>query len=123
MGRFVFPIVGIIVDYTDQQGTVFMDRSVFLKYWQDDAVSDFRVFVAARRRSRRCPTAHRRALRGPTAGLRADQRGGRQLHSENHRSVVRPDDVQIAMAVFVAILGIVNALTVSITDRRRELGV
>jgi putative ABC transport system permease protein len=32
-------------------------------------------------------------------------------------------DVQIAVAVFVAILGIINTLTVSITDRRRELGV
>ena len=31
--------------------------------------------------------------------------------------------VQIAVAVLVAILGIVNSLTVSITDRRRELGV
>lgn len=31
--------------------------------------------------------------------------------------------VQIAVAVLVAILGIVNALTVSLTDRRRELGV
>jgi putative ABC transport system permease protein len=31
--------------------------------------------------------------------------------------------VQIAIAVLVAVLGIVNTLTVSITDRRRELGV
>ena len=31
--------------------------------------------------------------------------------------------MQIAVAVLVAILGIVNTLTVSITDRRRELGV
>src|SRR5947209_15076340 len=31
--------------------------------------------------------------------------------------------VQVAVAVLVAILGIVNTLTVSITDRRRELGV
>src|SRR5258705_8247052 len=31
--------------------------------------------------------------------------------------------VQTAVAVLVAILGIVNTLTVSITDRRRELGV
>jgi len=30
---------------------------------------------------------------------------------------------QIAIAVLVAILGIVNTLTVSIIDRRRELGV
>ncbi len=32
-------------------------------------------------------------------------------------------NVQIAVAVLVAMLGIVNTLTVSITDRRRELGV
>ena len=32
-------------------------------------------------------------------------------------------NVQIGIAVLVAILGIVNTLTVSITDRRRELGV
>jgi putative ABC transport system permease protein len=31
--------------------------------------------------------------------------------------------VQMAVAVLVAILGIINTLTVSITDRRRELGV
>ena len=31
--------------------------------------------------------------------------------------------VQIAVAVLVALLGIVNTLIVSITDRRRELGV
>src|SRR5213076_1999207 len=30
---------------------------------------------------------------------------------------------QIAVAIIVAVLGIVNTLTVSITDRRRELGV
>ena len=31
--------------------------------------------------------------------------------------------IQLAVAVLVAVLGIVNTLTVSITDRRRELGV
>jgi putative ABC transport system permease protein len=31
--------------------------------------------------------------------------------------------IQVGVAVLVAILGIVNTLTVSITDRRRELGV
>jgi len=31
--------------------------------------------------------------------------------------------IQLAVAVLVAILGIINTLTVSITDRRRELGV
>src|SRR5262249_32054760 len=60
--------------------------------------------------------------------------GGRQLfvltNDELRRYILKITDqwfgltsVQIAVAVLVAILGIVNTLTVSITDRRRELGV
>ena len=45
-GMVRLPIVGVIVDYTDQQGAVFMDRSVFVSHWHDDSVSDFRVFIA-----------------------------------------------------------------------------
>src|SRR5262249_41516083 len=45
-GRLRLPIVGIIVDYSDQQGTILMDRSLFIKYWHDDSVRDFRVYVA-----------------------------------------------------------------------------
>ena len=37
--------------------------------------------------------------------------------------MVRHDLRAVFVAVLVAILGIVNTLTVSITDRRRELGV
>ncbi len=44
-GVIRLPIVGIILDYTDQQGSILMDRSLFIKYWGDETVSDFRVFV------------------------------------------------------------------------------
>jgi putative ABC transport system permease protein len=122
-GIIRLPIVGIIVDYTDQQGAVFMDRSVFLKYWQDDSVSDFRVFVAP---AARVSDVHQRIVQ--------HYAGKRQLFvltSEESRNYVLSItdqwfgliNVQVAVAVFVAILGIVNTLTVSITDRRRELGV
>ena len=45
-GVIRLPIVGIIVDYSDQQGTVLMDRTVFSKYWHDDAVNVFRVYLS-----------------------------------------------------------------------------
>ncbi len=38
-GLIRLPIVGIIVDYSDQQGTIFMDRSLFIRYWNDDSVN------------------------------------------------------------------------------------
>jgi putative ABC transport system permease protein len=122
-GVIRLPITGIIVDYSDQQGTIFIDRSVFIRYWNDDTVNVFRVYVKAG-----TPTSEVRQ--------RILQRfaAERQLfvltNDEVKRYILKITDqwlgltsVQIAVAVLVAILGIVNTLTVSITDRRRELGV
>jgi putative ABC transport system permease protein len=122
-GTIRLPVVGIIVDYTDQQGAVFMDRRVFVRYWQDDSVSDFRVYVE--------PGAGIAAVRQRILDRYAGKRQVFVLTSDESRSyVLRITDqwfglmnVQVAVAVLVAILGIVNTLTVSIADRRRELGV
>jgi putative ABC transport system permease protein len=122
-GRFTLPIVGIIVDYVDQQGTMFVDRSVFLKYWRDDSVSDFRIFLK--------PDAPHAVVRQQIVDLYAGTRHVFVLtNDESRRYVLRVAgqwfalmNVQIAVAVLVAVLGIVNTLTVSITDRTRELAV
>ena len=122
-GTVRLPIVGIIVDFVDQQGTIFMDRAVFLEHWRDDSVSDFRVFVE--------PGAGIAEVRQRIISLYAGQRQVFVLTNEESREyILRVADqwfglmnVQIGVAVLVAILGIVNSLTVSITDRRRELGV
>ena len=73
----------------------------------------------------------------PVSGLRQaiiERYAGRQvfvLTNESVKSYVLSvinqwfglTTIQIALGVFVAILGIVNTLTVSISDRRRELAV
>lgn len=122
-GMIRLPIVGIVLDYTDQQGAILIDRRVFLQYWRDDAVSDFRVFVA--------PGATIAQVHQRLVERFADRRRVFVLTNEESRRYVLKltgqwfslMNVQIAIAVLVAILGIFNSLTVSITDRRRELGV
>jgi putative ABC transport system permease protein len=122
-GVIRLPIAGIVVDYSDQQGTILMDRSLFKTYWHDDSVNIFRVYLTA---GASVPEVKRRIL--------AKYAGQRQMfvltNGEVRAYILRITDqwfglsaVQIAVAVLVAILGIVNTLTVSITDRRRELGV
>src|SRR5262249_14342011 len=122
-GVIKLPIAGIIVDYSDQQGTIFMDRSLFIRYWNDDTVNVFRVYLQ--------PGAHMADVRQRILDRFA---GEHQLfvltNSELKQYILKITDqwfgltsMQIAVAVLVAILGIVNTLTVSITDRRRELGV
>jgi putative ABC transport system permease protein len=122
-GVIRLPIVGIILDYSDQQGTILMDRSLFIKYWNDDTVNIFRVYLEP---GAQVPDVRQRILERFA--------GERQVfvltNAELKSYILKITDqwfgltsVQIAVAVLVAILGIVNTLTVSITDRRRELGV
>jgi putative ABC transport system permease protein len=122
-GLIRLPIVGIIVDYSDQQGSILVDRSVFERHWADDAVNFYRVYLEP---GATVPDVKRRILERYA--------GTRQvfvLNNEEIRTYILGlanqwfglTYVQIAIAVLVAILGIVNTLTVSITDRRRELGV
>jgi len=123
-GLVSLPIVGIIIDWSDQQGSVFLDRAVYERYWQDDTANVFRVYV-----------------RPGEDPLQVRQRILERIGDDQPRLLVMTNDEvrrwifqltgqwlqltygQVFIAVIVAILGIVNTLTVSIIDRKRELGV
>jgi putative ABC transport system permease protein len=122
-GRISLPIVGIVIDLSDQQGAIILDRSLFIKYWRDDSVSIFRVYVKP---DATVPAVRQRILER----FEGQRRVFVLTNAELKSYILKITDqwfgltsVQIAIAVLVAILGIVNTLTVSITDRRRELGV
>src|SRR5262245_42406392 len=101
-GVIKLPIAGIIVDYSDQQGTIFMDRSLFIRYWNDDTVNVFRVYLKP---DARIPEVRQRIL---------DRFAGqRQLfvltNSELKQYILKITDqwfgltsMQIAVAVLVA---------------------
>jgi putative ABC transport system permease protein len=122
-GILKLPIVGIVRDYSDMQGSVFIDRAVYTKWWNDNTANIARVYV----KRGEDLTVIRQRVNDALAGH------GRLLvltNQEVRAWIVKLLDNwfamtynQIAVAVLVAVLGIVNTLTVSITDRRRELGV
>jgi putative ABC transport system permease protein len=122
-GQLRLPIVGIVVDYSDQRGSILMDRSLFIKYWHDDSVNSFRVYLK--------PGATAIDVRQRIIERYAGQRQVFVLtNDELKQHILKIADqwfglttVQIVVAILVAILGIVNTLTVSVIDRRRELGV
>ncbi|MCC6391187.1 MAG: FtsX-like permease family protein [Bryobacterales bacterium] len=122
-GVLKLPVVGITIDYSDQQGAILMDRSVFVRNWKDDTVNLFRVYLT---KGTTAGEGKRRIL----AQLGARNRLFVLTNDQVRRFILRVTDqwfsltyMQIFVAVLVAILGIVNSLTVSITDRRRELAV
>jgi len=122
-GMLHLPIAGIVRDFSDQQGSLLISRDVYLRAWHDDTVNVFRLYLT--------PGAKEADVRQRII----DEFGKTQrlfvlTNGDVRQFVQRLTDqwfgltyVQIAVAVLVAVLGVVNALTVSITDRRRELGV
>jgi len=122
-GLLRLPVVGITRDFTDQQGSILIDRSLFRRWWNDDTVNTIRVYVRpgaspadVRQRILERFAGHRRLLVLSNREVREHI-----LHITDQWFGMTYN--QIAVAVLVAILGIVNTLIVSITDRRRELGV
>ena len=122
-GLIRLPVVGIIVDYSDQQGAILMDRSLFVHYWHDDSVNLFRVYAR--------PDVEPSVVRQQILARFDGERQVFVLTNGELKAYImglldqwfRLTSLQIAVAVLVAVLGIINTLTVSIKDRRRELGV
>jgi putative ABC transport system permease protein len=123
-GRVTLPVVGIITDWSDQQGSIFLDRALYERQWGDDTANVFRVYAA---RGIDPLVVRQRILD------KIGQSQPRMLvltNKEVRDWVLRLTGQwllltysQVFIAVVVAILGIVNTLTVSIIDRKRELGV
>jgi len=121
-GTLRLPIAGIVRDYTDQQGTLLIDRSLYRKFWGDDTANVIRVYVSA---GASVEEVKRQILERCAAGRRLFVMSNREVRHYILRLADQWFTVtynQIAVAVLVAVLGVINTLTVSITDRRRELG-
>jgi putative ABC transport system permease protein len=122
-GLLALPLVGVIRDYGDQQGAVFIDRKLFVDRWQDDSVDFFRLYVR--------PGAAVSDVKSAILSTFSSNRRIFVLENAEVRSYVSgvTDQwftmswAQLAVAIVVAVLGIVNSMTVSVADRRRELGI
>ncbi|HKX00016.1 MAG TPA: FtsX-like permease family protein [Bryobacteraceae bacterium] len=122
-GVLRLPIAGIVKDFAQQQGSIFLDRSLFTRWWKDDSVDVFRVYLK--------PGASVDSVRRRIQAQFGRER--RMLVLSTHEAknyVLRLADqwfgityMQIAIAVLVSALGVLNTLTVSITERKRELAV
>ena len=122
-GLLRLPITGIVTDFSDQKGTILLDRKVYMREWGDSTYNIVRIYTQ--------PTADSAKVREAIlAKFAGNMRVFVFTNKDLRDYVLKITDqwfgltyVQLAVAVLVAILGIVNTLTVSITDRRRELGV
>ena len=122
-GILITPVVGIIRDYSDQQGSLIMDRKLYNELWRDNTVNTFRLYLNKGSDPGQVKAAILTKLGNSTRLFVLENRELRAYILKIANQWFGIAYVQIAVAVLVAILGIVNTLTVSISDRRRELGI
>ena len=122
-GLIAFKIIGVYVDYSSDSGSVLLDRALFKKYWREELVDAFDLWLT--------PGVDPQAV-----SQTIKERYGEpyQLFISTHRelkeSVVRIMEQSFVVnyaveivAVLVAIFSVVNTLLASVLDRIREIGV
>ncbi|MCX5721378.1 MAG: FtsX-like permease family protein [Nitrospirae bacterium] len=123
-GPVALSVEGIFYDYATDGGKMVMDRTWYQRYWQDDRVTVFPVYLAAGADAKQV----RQSIVAQVAGL--DGVTVSPLVIRNHE--LRKEILDIfdrtfvltyvleAIAVLVAVLGIVNTLVTAVLERRRE---
>jgi putative ABC transport system permease protein len=122
-GRHDFEVVGVQVDYTSDIGSLLIDRQVYKQLWKDDRVDTFDLML----QKGFDPDEVKRDIQRRFA----DSRNVFILTNKDMRvELTRLTDqflslqyMQLIVAVVVAVLGIINSLMVSITERKREIGI
>ena len=122
-GLIAFKVIGVYIDYSSDSGSVLLDRSLYKKYWQDELLDAFDLWLE--------PGADEQRV---IQIIRNNYGEKYQLFISTHRelkeSVVRIMEQSFVVnyaveivAIVVAIFSVINTLLASVLDRTREIGV
>jgi putative ABC transport system permease protein len=123
-GLLHLPVVGIVTDYLNQSGSMFVDyTAIYLRYWNDPTVDIYKVYAKQgasadelKQRVQARFSEHRRLFVGLNREVKARV-------MSNTKQWLGMSYMQIAVAIVVAVLGIANTILVSVTDRRHEFAI
>ena len=122
-GKTTFRVLGVYIDYSSDSGSVLLDRALYKKYWKDELLDAFDLWLE--------PGADQRRII-ETIKERYGERYQLFIstHSELRDAVVKIMEQSFVVnyaveivAVVVAIFSVINTLLASVLDRTREIGV
>jgi putative ABC transport system permease protein len=122
-GLVRFPIAAVTRDFSNDRGTVYIDRSTFLAHWKDDRVDIYDVNLAPGADAGRVREEIRRRLGGRFPALISTRREFTAEITKAVDSFFTLIRITLLLALFVACLGIASSLVISVVERNRELGI
>ena len=124
-GPHVVPVEGVFYDYATDGGKVVMERTLYHRFWNDDRITVFALYLdptaneeQVRRRISEALNRSEMSMAPPIVISNRELR--REILAIFDRTFVLTYVLE-AIAVLVAVLGIVNTLVTAVLERRREL--
>jgi putative ABC transport system permease protein len=122
-GPLDLPIMGVVEDYRSDKGSIFLDRALYKRYWNDFAVD----FIDISLKGGRDADAVKSKIEAITAG---EEHAVVYTNVEFRHWIDSLIDsfflvsyLQLAVAVLIAVVGIANSLIVSVSERRRDFAI
>jgi putative ABC transport system permease protein len=116
-----FLVIGQIMDYSWNKGTIFIDRREYKRLWEDSRVRYFDVFVSTPNDEEKVKQIQQ-AL-SAKLGLFITTR--KELQTKIEDTIERLYGIALSLqfvVMVVAALGVVTALLISVLQRKREMG-
>ncbi len=120
---FDVPIVGVIEDYTSEKGAVFFDRELYKRFWNDPAVDIVNLILNPGVSAASVKQEVQRAVKGQHRAFIYTNAEYKKFILDLINGFFVLNYMQMAVAIIIAALGIVNTLIISVSERKRELGV
>jgi putative ABC transport system permease protein len=121
-GERTFRVEGVYRDYSNDKGTVMLDRALYLSLFDDPRVTSVAVVAAAGTDAQELRRRILAAAQGRYAVSISTNRELRRAALEIFDRTFAVTRALEAIAIAVAILGIANALVASAVERRRSFG-
>jgi putative ABC transport system permease protein len=115
-----FPVAGVVYDYAAEQGTVFITRDIYERYWEDRGITSVGIHLAPGASVAEVTRAARASLAG--TALRVTPNRSLRAHALEifDRTFAVTQSLRL-LAVVVAFIGVWSALMAVQVERTREL--
>ena len=122
-GPLELEIVAVYYDYSRERGYIVIDRTTFLKYYQDSAINSFIIYLADKNQLKQ---VRQNVLNSIGKDYQLIIRSNSELKKDVLEVFDRTFSITYALEIIalgVAVLGLFNTLISLILERKREVGI
>ena len=121
-GSTKFEVVSVYFDYSRERGYVILDRTTFLKYYKENQINSFVIYLNDKSKLNQVRKDVLKALNEYRLVIRSNTELKKQVLEVFDKTFAITYSLEI-IAILVAVLGLFNTLVSLILERKREIGI